>query len=315
MSSIPFYLVTGFLGSGKTTLLKRILNEYDDQKRIAIIQNEFAAGNIDGKELKQSDKPFEILEINKGSVFCVCLLSDFIQSLNIFVEKYQPEIVILEASGLSDPIAIAQLLQSEKLIFDVHLAYIWCVVDAANYLKISKMATRAVHQIRIAYKVILNKIDIAKDVDVTIDKVKEINPFAQITKTSYCKIPVDLLNTDMAIGAQPPEGFSADRVAIKQINENAKFESCGSPDIDSAVIKTNKAISKNQLNSFLKKIEHDSIRIKGVVKLENNEMVLVQSCFGETKFFPIDKYIGPTELIVIGSDIEDGLEEMFLGTI
>lgn len=312
MSSIPFYLVTGFLGSGKTTLLKRILNEYADSKRIAVIQNEFADGNIDGKELRLSDKAFEILEINKGSVFCVCLLNDFIQSLNAFVEKYQPDIIILEASGLSDPIAIAQLLQSDKLQFAVHLAYIWCVIDAANYLKISKMSTRAVHQIRIADKVILNKIDIATDIETIIEKVNAINPLAQLVKTQYCATVIDLLNVHSSEKLISPGCSYAEHVAKKQLNKNNKVESSGRPDISSVVIKTTKSISKDKLNLFLNKIKKNTIRIKGIVKLENNEMILVQSCFGETEFYPMDKYIGPTELIVIGENLEMDLEERLL---
>ncbi|MCK5370457.1 MAG: GTP-binding protein, partial [Cyclobacteriaceae bacterium] len=58
MRQIPFFLVTGFLGSGKTTFLKRILKKYATEKKIAIIQNEFAPANIDGAELKREGKKF-----------------------------------------------------------------------------------------------------------------------------------------------------------------------------------------------------------------------------------------------------------------
>ena len=109
MSRIPFILVTGFLGSGKTTFLKRLLARYSGDGKIGIIQNEFAPGSVDGTELKQSGMPFEILEVNNGSVFCVCLLGSFIKSLRTFVEEYQPEALILEASGLSDPISIGEI--------------------------------------------------------------------------------------------------------------------------------------------------------------------------------------------------------------
>ncbi len=107
LRSIPFILVTGFLGSGKTTLVTRLLNHFGNEKKIAVIQNEFANANIDGQELEKTGKAFKILEINKGSVFCVCLLSSFIQSLVELVESCQPDIIVLEATGLADPISIA----------------------------------------------------------------------------------------------------------------------------------------------------------------------------------------------------------------
>ena len=71
---IPFYLITGFLGSGKTTLLKYLLNHVGSRYRIAVIQNEFAPTGMDGMELKRESPDFKLLEINNGSVFCVCQL-------------------------------------------------------------------------------------------------------------------------------------------------------------------------------------------------------------------------------------------------
>ena len=87
MKKIPFYLVTGFLGSGKTTLIKQFIERYADSKKIAIIQNEYAEVNIDSRELKLTGKSFELLEMNNGSVFCVCLLGSFIHSLADFIHQ------------------------------------------------------------------------------------------------------------------------------------------------------------------------------------------------------------------------------------
>ena len=103
MGKTPFFLITGFLGSGKTTFLKMITTQFGNKLRIGIVQNEFAPGAVDGTELKNSGSSFEILEVNNGSVFCVCLLGSFIKSLSEFVETHQPDMLFLEASGLSDP--------------------------------------------------------------------------------------------------------------------------------------------------------------------------------------------------------------------
>ena len=83
------------MGSGKTTFLKRIIKQYSSEKKIGIIQNEFAPANIDGAELKKSGKDFNLLEINNGSVFCVCLLGDFVKSLEKFVDEYKPDDIII----------------------------------------------------------------------------------------------------------------------------------------------------------------------------------------------------------------------------
>ena len=108
MQKIPFHIISGFLGSGKTTLLKRIIEKYSDNAKIGIIQNEFAPANIDGVELKKSGDNFTLLEINNGSVFCVCLLGDFLRSLEKFINENTPDILVIECSGLSDTTSICR---------------------------------------------------------------------------------------------------------------------------------------------------------------------------------------------------------------
>ena len=149
MKKIPFYLVTGFLGSGKTTLIKQFIDRYADSKKIAIIQNEYADVNIDSRELKQTGKSFELLEMNNGSVFCVCLLGSFVHSLADFIHQHQPDLVILEASGLSDPITISQIISSSALRNLIWLAHSYTIVDALNFQKTIERVGRNTQQIRV----------------------------------------------------------------------------------------------------------------------------------------------------------------------
>ena len=84
--SIPLYLITGFLGSGKTSFLKYFLQQNEGKRgKLAVIQNEFSPVSIDGKEIQQMGD-YRILEVNIGSVFCVCLLGSFVSSLAAFFE-------------------------------------------------------------------------------------------------------------------------------------------------------------------------------------------------------------------------------------
>ena len=179
-------MVTGFLGSGKTTFLKNIINHFSESMRIGIIQNEFAPGAVDGTELKSTGRLFKLLEVNNGSVFCVCLLGSFVKSLSDFVEVHQPDMIFMEASGLSDPIAVAEMLQGEKLSEQVYLAHIWCIMDAANFDKLSKRLPRIQHQVRVADTVVINKTDlVSSNYDEICTWIKDLNPFAGI-ETSIC---------------------------------------------------------------------------------------------------------------------------------
>ena len=163
MSKIPFHIISGFLGSGKTTFLKRIIDQYSAEKKIGIIQNEFAPANIDGAELKQSGKDFNLLEINNGSVFCVCLLGDFVKSLEKFVDEYQPDDIIIEASGLSDTTSISEIIAASSLADKIYLASNWCIVDAPNFAKVGFMKQRVSHQLRMADIVVVNKTDLIEN--------------------------------------------------------------------------------------------------------------------------------------------------------
>lgn len=291
---IPFYLVTGFLGSGKTTLLKRILNDYADDQKIAVIQNEFAPANTDGTDLKAAGKSFEILEINRGSVFCVCLLSGFIESLSDFIARVEPDIIILEASGLADPVSIGELLHAPQLNNKVYLAHIWCVVDASKFMDMEPKMTRITHQVRIADTVIINKTDIGSDVEAIRKRISQLNPYAEIVDATYCNIPFH----------QVLQQHPIEPVAIRHSNELAGLEPGGRPDIRSVVIRTNKPVSIEQLNRFLREYLPRTYRIKGYVKFSDGSVKAVQAVFDSCNTEILTHYTGNTEIIAMGENIE-----------
>ena len=292
MSHIPFFLVTGFLGSGKTTFLKGILNKYASEKKIAIIQNEFAPANVDGAELKKEGKKFEILEINNGSVFCVCLLSNFTSSLKAFVVEHKPDMIFLEASGLSDPIAIAQLLDFEDLKKDMYLAKVWTIVDAASFLKQQNLINTVQHQVRIADVVIINKTDLSSKGQVEeVEKVvRLLNPFSKTFRSSYC----DISDQELAI-----EDIH-ETVAEKTHEQNAQLESGGRPEIGVGVFRSSRGISKKKLIQFIDIYSKKTIRIKGFAKLANGGGVAVQTSYEYKEFKDVEDFKGSTELIVMG---------------
>ncbi|NEW83690.1 MAG: GTP-binding protein [Mariniphaga sp.] len=285
MKKIPFYLVTGFLGSGKTTLIKQFIGRYADSKKIAIIQNEYADLNIDSRELKQTGKSFELLEMNNGSVFCFCLLGSFVHSLADFIHQYQPDLVILEASGLSDPITISQIISSSALRNLIWLSHTYTVVDALNFQKTIERVGRNTQQIRVADTILLNKCDLSSDLIPEIrQKLLIINPFAKIVETSFCSIdffsesafhfPVSLVETDQNEGS-------------------------GRPDVGSAVIKSTKAVSTENLDRFIRKYSLIAYRMKGYVDTMDGT-VAVQSSFEHIEIKPVPDNHYHTEMVIIG---------------
>jgi G3E family GTPase len=293
--TVPFVLVTGFLGSGKTTLLKRMLEQYADSRRLAVVQNEFAPASVDGAELRLTGKRFDILEINRGSVFCVCLLSDFVKSLAQMVERVKPDAVILEATGLADPIAVAQLLRAAELREQLYLSSVWCIVDATTFLTIEKAVTRVSHQVRVADRIIVNKTDSSSaDLAAVEARLRELNPFASVERATYCQFALG--NVFDSPAAAP--------VAVTRMDENAAFESCGRPAVGSAVVRSTRRITQANLERFLKVSAPGSYRLKGFVNLADGSAVAVQSCFGATEVRAVDYRDRPTELVAMGPGVD-----------
>jgi G3E family GTPase len=295
VNQVPFFLVTGFLGSGKTTFLKNVLKHYQG-KKVAIIQNEFAPANIDGTDLINEGGQFEILEINNGSVFCICLLNDFISSLKAFVDQHQPDLLFLEASGLSDPIAIAQLLDFEDLKKRLYLAKIWTIVDSRQFLKQQKLITRLQHQVRVADVIIINKTDLSdqEEISEVAREIEKLNPFGNIVQASFCQVDEATLELER----------SSNTVAQKSMTRYNQFESCGRPDLGVFVLKTTRTISREHLELFIDNYAKKTIRMKGFAKLTNNQCMAIQSSFDRYELKSIDSYNGPTEIIAIGEELD-----------
>uniref|UniRef100_UPI0032167855 CobW family GTP-binding protein n=1 Tax=uncultured Draconibacterium sp. TaxID=1573823 RepID=UPI0032167855 len=282
MQKIPFHIISGFLGSGKTTFLKRIIEQYSSEKKIGIIQNEFAPSNIDGVELKKTGEDFNLLEINNGSVFCVCLLGDFVYSLDKFIDMYQPDILIIEASGLSDTTAVSEVITAGSLAEKMYLASNWCIVDAQNFAKVGLMKQRVVHQVRMADIIVINKTDLVKTDLVPIEQeIKRINPFAEIKQSSFCAI-------DFKLGSSTLNKFYFDDVKVMS-----------RPDINSMVIKSSRQVSRNSLQLFLQKWAPQAYRIKGFVKLDEGKTVAIQCTFDTVEIIDVENDFYPTEIVAL----------------
>lgn len=282
MQKIPFHIISGFLGSGKTTFLKRIIEKYSGETKIGIIQNEFAPANIDGAELRQSGKDFNLLEINNGSVFCVCLLGNFVRSLEKFIDEYKPEILIIEASGLSDTTSISEVISSGSLSDKIFLASNWCVIDAQNFAKVGLMKQRVSHQIRMADVVVINKTDLLENgLEAIRSEIKKSNPFAAIRETTFCNIDFELGNS------------AINKYYFTQVKTMPR------PDINSMVIKSGKKISKSTLELFLNEWAPKAYRIKGFVNLKEGKTAAVQCTFHSVEIIEIENAFHPTEIVAL----------------
>lgn len=199
---LPICLVTGFLGTGKTTFLKNIVAQNRDRKIVYLI-NEFSAHDIDGA-IVSAENP-NVVSIPGGSIFCKCLVTEFIGQLKkIAEERGGFDGVVIEASGMANPKVIEQMLTETKLDQHFRLATIISIIDPNSFLKLRHTLPNILAQIEASDVVLINKTD-RNSPEKTAEAeaaVRAINPVAERIKTVQCAVEVDLFSEHVPRGLQ-----------------------------------------------------------------------------------------------------------------
>ena len=123
-------IISGFLGAGKTTLIKKLLKEVYANQQVVLIENEFGEIGIDGGFLKEAG--INITEMNSGCI-CCSLVGDFGKALKEVTEKYHPDRIIIEPSGVGKLSDVRKAV--EDAAEDTHLE-VNTLITVANASKI-----------------------------------------------------------------------------------------------------------------------------------------------------------------------------------
>lgn len=178
-------IISGFLGAGKTTLISKLLKEALPDEQVVLIENEFGEIGIDGGFLK--DSGVEIREMNSGCI-CCSLVGDFGTSLKEVVDKYHPDRIIIEPSGvgkLSDVIKAVKDLHIEN---EIRLNSASTVADASKvkmYMK--NFGEFFNNQIEHAGTIILSRTqNVSEDkLKKAIEMIRSLNADAHIITTPW----------------------------------------------------------------------------------------------------------------------------------
>ncbi len=122
-------IISGFLGAGKTTLISKLLKEAFGKEQVVLIENEFGEIGIDGGFLKESG--VEIREMNSGCI-CCSLVGDFGKSLQEVVDKYHPDRIIIEPSGVGKLSDVVKAVKDLHIENEIKLNSASTVVDASK---------------------------------------------------------------------------------------------------------------------------------------------------------------------------------------
>ena len=225
-------IVSGFLGAGKTTFIQKMLKEVLNKEKVVLIENEFGEIGIDGGFLKEAG--IEIKEMNSGCI-CCSLVGDFGASLKEVINKYTPERILIEPSGvgkLSDVIKAVADLEAKENMKDVYLNAAVVVVDVSKckmYMK--NFGEFFINQVEAAGTIVLSRTQNVSEekLDEAVALLREHNAKATIITTPWDQITGEQILKTYEEGNSLEEELMAQ---VKKERAHAHDEECDDPECE-----------------------------------------------------------------------------------
>ena len=217
--NIPITLLTGYLGSGKTTLINHILKNNNNRK-IAIIVNDIGTVNIDASLIEKdgivSKKDESLVALSNGCI-CCNLKMDLVEQIFDIIKQDKYDHIIIEASGICEPIPIAQTITMINQMYNAPLCYIDSIVTITDALRLANefncgeylvkddigdedLEKLIIEQLEFCNIIILNKVsDIDDDARNEVKSViRQIQPNAKMIEANYAEVDVEeILDTNL----------------------------------------------------------------------------------------------------------------------
>ncbi|CAN5622669.1 MAG: GTP-binding protein [Actinomycetota bacterium] len=291
---IPVTLVGGFLGAGKTTLVNRLIES--GEKKYGVVVNEFGDVNIDSEIIEEMEDG-GVAELGGGCLCCVGREDLSVALYGLVCRDEPPEHILIELSGLADPVPVAQQLLTTEWRGLLDLDGIVAVADAVNLRETMDEAPEGKSQLAYASVVVLNKGDLVgvAKLEEAEGIIEELNPMAEVIKTSRAKVETKYI---IGLGAFSPDWKPRGHKLAHGKN------------ISSVTLRAERPLRIEDWVSFHRRmmIRREGIyRAKGILHFEGmDEPMLLQAVRGLYTFETYEgKHDGGSELVVIGRNLDE----------
>ncbi|GAB4484099.1 MAG: zinc metallochaperone GTPase ZigA [Anaerolineales bacterium] len=319
-SPIPVSVLVGFLGAGKTTLLNHLLSANHGRK-IAVIVNEFGEINIDSKLVRHTTE--KVIQMSNGCICCT-LREDLLTELTALSQTPGLEYILIESTGIGEPMPIAQTFYMGDLENLVRLDSIITVVDAVNFWDIynsegerlnadgeivtEPLAPLLVDQLEFTNIVLINKTDLADPDDVTNLEafIRQLNPDARLHRTVHGQVDPSLL---IETGLYNYErGAEAENWDLEWNQPSSEVDEYG---FSSFAFRSETPLDWEAFDRFLSSPIYDRvIRSKGIAFFANHNPVIISQAGGLCELEELEPLADSspdddetTELVFIGQGL------------
>jgi G3E family GTPase len=293
------------LGAGKTTFIKYIMDYPPEGEKLVVIVNEFGEVGVDGIILSdQKGLIADVVELPSGCICCT-LSSDFRRQFLEVHERFRPDRIIVEPTGVAMISQIQQILGAEdlrNLYSDINLIHI---LDGAEFLNFIKRQRHFMeNQLRRSRLVILNKMDRVKPhmVELLVQSVAEINPDAEVYPTSFGQLDSGVVKRMLGLAdgeiAGPPDLEVPEEEHEHGHDFAAQFLAFGK--------KYEAMFDRECLQSFFESLKNreygEVVRAKGVFRTQK-EWIKLELASGEVRLDPVPA-ASESVVSIIGTNID-----------
>lgn len=252
-------VVTGFLGSGKTTLLRHALAHGLAGKRVALVVNEIGEVGIDGKVVTGLEYVEKMVELSSGCICCSIDEYRFDLAIQELIETADPDLIVIESTGLADPEPLAYRVKSAGLRLDAIIT----VVDALNVERCLGETEVAGLQIAAADFLVVSKGDLVAPEDLARVRARLRRLNARALQIDGVRGAVDadvIFATD--VGGQRDRARAAPRATSSHLADDA---------FGSFVHRGLRPLEQAAFERVLRGLPADLVRAKGLVRLVDRD--------------------------------------------